>query len=162
MLEENIGSSNYSMVEFGNFENYAINSSGTVIKTPSDFWTGSGTTYSIISDEALFGKVLSFSGSLSSKRYVKQTVYKAPSEQIIYYDTNEPFDDRARTFIVSGFGKGSYQVENPTSKFAIRVDIKYYKGVGNPDQVETIYLDFQNVVLIGNLYRKVLLPQITS
>ena len=143
MLENNIGKSPFSMVDFGNFENYAINANGSVTQTYADHWTGVGGGWSVVNTEQPFGKALRITGSLSATRTVSQTVYQVSDSELSNYDYGNPFDDRARTYLISGFAKGTQQVANPDSHFRIRVEITYYKGSGNPVETETKDLDFQ-------------------
>lgn len=123
MLEESIGQSGYSMVEFGNFEDFHRTGTKATYKT---VWTTSG---AVITEQALLGKVLKLdpNGSTSSSR-ASQTIYTASSVQT---------DTTPKTFIVSGMGKGTYQVAS--GNFEIQVKVTYADNT-----VDTYFIAFQD------------------
>ena len=143
MLGNNVGKSAFSMVDFGNFENYAIDANGKSTQTYADRWVPTSAAYSIVNAEKPFGKVLELRGDLLYTSYLTQTIYQADSYDLSSYDYGEPYDDSAKTFLISGFAKGTHQVANSNSYFRIRAEISYYKGNGNPVETETKDLNFQ-------------------
>lgn len=142
MLEENIGSSGYSLVQFGNFDDHAINTSGVNTLTWDDCWTPTTSgVASRISEGGVFNNVAKITGVFGSERYIEQTIYTASSWALNLYDTNL-IGDTAADYIVSGFGKGTEQVASQDSKFRILVNVHYYRGSGNSDQVVSYPFDF--------------------
>ena len=53
------------------------------------------------------------------------------------------FDSSAKTYVISGFAKGTGQVPGPHSAFRLRVDVAYYMGKNQDDVVVPYYFDFQ-------------------
>ena len=149
-LEENISPSNFSMVQYGNFESFPINSSGTKLNKGSEFWTCENTSFTTTSVEEPFGNAFYINGNITQKRSIKQRIYTISDYDRELY---EQYDleymiatgyDLQKTFIVSGFGKGTSQVHSPKSKFAVRVDVAYYQGIGKSDLIVPYYFEFQN------------------
>ena len=145
MLEENIGASNYSMIQYGNFEKFAIDSTGTYLGNGAYFWANQNGTLTRASTSAPFGYVGYVSGDITEDRYIKQTVYTAPDSYLSEYDYNGGYSTYAQntTYVVSGFAKGTGQVHGANSHFALRVDVSYYQGSGNDDLVDTYRFDYE-------------------
>ena len=116
MLEEGIGQNGFSVVEFGNFEDFSEESSY------STHWRGSG---DIEWENNLLGNTRGLWGG--------QTSY-----QTIYSATSTTAQVGSRSYTVSGMaiGPGQYASE----PFRIRVVVKYFGDIEN----DVIYLDFQN------------------
>ncbi|MBQ9073599.1 MAG: hypothetical protein IJY30_03965, partial [Muribaculaceae bacterium] len=143
MLEKNIGASNYSMVQCGNFEGSAINSSGTTITSTSNFWSSQSGGVTTTTSAAPFDRVAYVSGEITKDKYIKQTAYTAPSTYLNDYDEGYFSSFRSTTYLVSGFAKGTGQVHSENSHFSLRVDVSYYQGSGNVDLVDTYRFDFE-------------------
>ncbi len=143
MLEKNIGNSAYSLVQMGNFENFSVDSSGTYLNYSKNFWTNASGSYAVRNVGAPFGLSAYLTASLTGERYMKQTLYQAPSSLMAAYDNHNYYGESAKTYIVSGFGRGTGQVANPDAAFRIRVDLTYYMGSGKDDIVVPFYFDFQ-------------------
>ena len=124
MLEKNIGHTEYSLVEFGNFESYSINPNGSQLYTYANYW-GSDCVVEYVDD--LFGNSLKFDGQIKSYNKVTQTIYECNSTDKSKYD-NGQYDGQPKILLVTGMAKGSYQVSS--GEFNIRVDIQYYQGNG--------------------------------
>ncbi|MBE5888333.1 MAG: DNRLRE domain-containing protein [Lachnospiraceae bacterium] len=118
MLEENIGQSGYSMVEFGNFED---SHKGTTQYKYSNYWSTTGT---VVYENELLGNVI----KLTSDSTATQRIYTASATQT---------DTTAKTFVVSGMGKGTYQV--PSGTFGLLVEVTY-----SDDSTDRFELAFQN------------------
>ena len=135
MLAKSVGVSSYSMLNLGGFENSAVNSSGSVIYTPSTFWTFSDSSnVSVVSANAPFNRALKITGNLTSARNAKQTVYTGTSSA----DKSEP-----KIYKIAGFGKGTGQMYNTSSRFALKVDVKYYSNTVSGEDTKTYWFDFE-------------------
>ena len=144
MLEEGIGNSPYSLVQLGNFDQFSIDANGTYLANGAYFWTSDVETLSRGSTVAPFNKTGYLSGSITEARYLKQTVYQAPASDLASYDRmGNGFDSSAKTYVISGFAKGTGQVPGPHSAFRLRVDVAYYMGKNNGDVVIPYCFDFQ-------------------
>ena len=144
MLEENIGASNYSMIQCGNFEKFSIDPSGTYLANSEYFWTDQDGSLRRVSVPAPFGYVGYISGEITKDKYIKQTVYTAPDSYLHEYDYYG-YSSYARnaTYVISGFAKGTGQIHGSNSNFALRVDVSYYQGAGKADLVDTYRFDFE-------------------
>jgi len=143
MLEKNIGASKYSMVQCGNFEGAAIDSTGATITSTSNFWTSQNGGVTTTTATAPFGCVAYTSGEISKDKYIKQTVYTAPDSYLYDYDEGYFSFFRSTTYIISGFAKGTGQIHGSNSHFALRVDVSYYQGSGNADLVDSYRFEFE-------------------
>lgn len=118
MLERSIGHSGYSMVEFGNFEDYSGKYS---------YRSKWNTIWPVVNQGSLLGKALFVgAGTKNSEIVASQTIYTADS-------TNS--STSPKSFIISGMGKGTQQYAS--GDFGIELYIKYSSGS------ETVRLDFQ-------------------
>ena len=144
MLEENIGASNYSMIQYGNFEKFAIDSTGTYLGNGAYFWASQDGTLTRASVSAPFGYTGYLTGEITREKYLKQTVYTAPAEYLAEYDSYYGYSrhTESKTYIVSGFAKGTGQVSSLNSHFALRIDVSYYRGRGQEAEIETKRFDF--------------------
>ena len=88
MLEKNIGNSAYSLVQMGNFENFSVDSSGTYLNYSKNFWTNASGSYAVRNVGAPFGLSAYLTASLTGERYMKQTLYQAPSSLMAAYDNH--------------------------------------------------------------------------
>ncbi len=94
---------------------------------------------------APFGYVGYLTGEITEDRYIKQTVYTASNSVLAQYDYYGGASYmQNKTYIISGFAKGSGQVSGSKSNFALRVDVSYYQGSGNDDIVKTYRFDFED------------------
>lgn len=122
-----IGTDSYSLLNFGSFED--TNSSFD----PEDYWiVSSGTTSEFAQDaDPLFDHVLKIDGELSDYSYTSQTVQMVSEDKLSQaasdHKTNELLH-RSRSFILSGFGKGSEQVANEDATFGLDLWIYYHDG----------------------------------
>ena len=144
MLEENIGNSNYSLVQLGNFEKFSIDSTGTYLGNGAYFWISDLGNLSRRLASEPFGYAGSLSSSISEEKYLKQTVYQASSSDLASYDhEGYGYNTSSKTYTISGFAKGTGQVASPHSTFRLRVDVAYYAGRNNDDVIVPYYFDFQ-------------------
>ena len=144
MLENNAGSSQFSMVQFGSFE-YGDQVPATAASDHWDMWDYSNPTIETLSDSS--GKVLKITGGFGDEsRTAKQIIYRATNAELNSYNAGNlsQLNMDPVSFKVSGFAKGTDQIFNSKSHFALRVDVSYYKGAGNPNEVETFYFEFQD------------------
>lgn len=128
MLENNIGSSNYSLVQYGHFDQTATNSSGAVLYNPESFWDGD---YSYTYVGSNFGRVLYIEGGLETTRQASQVVFEDK-----YISGQTPAVKG--TYVISGFARGTQQVINASGIFRLKVEV-LYDGETDP---ETFYYDF--------------------
>ena len=119
MLEEGIGHSGYSMVEFGNFEDTSVAWSHGVSSTWSDVWETEGT---VVYENSLMGSVLKVDSSIDTSHIV--------ATQPIYQAIGSAYNSAAKSFIISGMAKGTQQY--PSGKFAIELYILYADGTSDP------------------------------
>ena len=143
MLEENIGNSEYSLVQYGNFEKFAIDSSGTYLGNGAYYWIDDQNKLSRRTGVEPFHYAGSLEASITDQRYIKQTIYEAPSYALLAYDSGDPYASAATTYTISGFAKGTGQVPSEEGTFRLRVEVSYYNGAGNEDTVVPYYYDFQ-------------------
>lgn len=144
MLEENIGNSHYSLVQLGNFEKFSINSSGTYLENEANFWSSNSGGLVRSSSVSPFGYTGYLSASISEEKYLKQTVYQASARDLYLFDNDgSGFDSSSKTYVVSGFAKGSGQVPSSHGAFRLRVDVAYYTGRNSQDVIVPYYFDFQ-------------------
>ena len=126
MLEEGIGHSGYSLVEFGNFESSSVAWSHGNASTWSHVWDTDGTVHY---ENQLMGNVLKVDTEIGDSRIVaSQTIYNAYGSS---YNT-EP-----KSFIISGMAKGTQQYAS--GEFGIELYVLYEDGTSEP-----IYLDFHH------------------
>ena len=143
MLEESITTGNFSFVEMGNFEEFALNSSGVAVERLGTFWTNQDNELVTSTSSGPFDTVGYVEGSISEERYIKQTVYTVPDSALEEYDyAGGANGQEKKTYVVSGFAKGTGQVANQNSKFGLRVDVTYYQGSANEDEVISHYFEF--------------------
>ena len=149
MLEKSVGSSNYSLVQYGNFENFAINASGTHLNNENLFWSDQDGAFSNNTSTLFesFGIVGAVGGNITKDKYINQTVYTAPGYYLSDYDNlggYSSYDTTGKTYIISGFAQSFAAIHGgEDSHFALRVDISYYQGSGNEDLVETFRFEFE-------------------
>ena len=122
MLTQNIGAAQFNMIQNGSFDGAAYNSLNVTQNLLGNVWQydswdiGStwATTESVESD---FGESLAIVGDVNKYRTYGQTIIPSALDDEI---TN-----RSRTFILSGFGKGSANVANEEAYFSLDVDVIY-------------------------------------
>ncbi len=126
MLERSNGASNYSMVQYGNFEQFAINANGNYLGNETSFWVNQDGGFTRTSTSAPFGSSGYISGEITRDKYLKQTVYTASSSELDEYDYYGGYPyNQTKTYVISGFAKGTGQVNSSNSKFGLRVDVSY-------------------------------------
>ena len=142
MLEENIGVSNYNMVQYGSFEKTSIDSSGNYLSNIVNYWENEsgGLIRGLTSN--VFGYTGYIEGSLTEEKYLKQTVYKADPNVLAYYDNGGSYGESEKTYLVSGFAKGTAQLPSESAPFRIRVDVSYYHGINQEIEVISEKFDF--------------------
>lgn len=149
-LEKSISPSNFSMVQYGNFEKFPIDSTGASLSNGTNAWSTEGGAFTTTYVSEPFGNVYTTSGDITTAKYIKQTVYtisdydKANYEQygLDHFEVNGY--PSSKNFIVSGFAKGTGQVNSKNSKFALRLDVAYYQGLGSDDLVIPYYFEFEH------------------
>ena len=147
MLERTEGCSSYNLVQLGNFEQYSINASNTYIPYLNTYWSADSGNPVIISSGAPFGYTGKVSANPEAGKYLCQHIYEASQSEIEAYDCNSNHDTRYnnKTFIVSGFSKGTGQVRHADGEYSsahrLRVEVKYYLG-SNQYIYDNIYYDF--------------------
>ena len=129
MLEENIGSSGYNMVQMGAFEYSAINSSNSVQYYPGSVWLYEGSGYSYYTDTSLFGQSIKLNGAIGSTQNVYQTIYTGDASERSNYERGFAYKTLSGMFTVSGFAKGTGQVLNSDSIFRITAEVYYYNEI---------------------------------
>ena len=143
MLEMNVGSSNYSLVEFGNFESTAVNSSGTPTVGASTFWTTYNSDLDIQeSGNTTFGNAARITGTINSLKYIKQRIYTADASVLESYDNGTGYFDDVKTYIVSGFAKTVGETTLGTV-FRLSVEVNYYQGSERDQLVRTYQYNFE-------------------
>lgn len=115
MLEENIGYSGYSVVEFGNFEDFSDESS---------YKTHWGSTATTVFDSELLGNVL----VVNPGQMFTQTIYSANATQATI---------GSRTYTISGMAKGTNQYAS--GDFRIKAIVEYHDST----EQDIINFDFQ-------------------
>ena len=148
MLEENIGSSDYTMIQYGNFENFSINSSKNRINNIDHFWSDQDGNCSTMTSSEPFGTTGSISGDITKEKYLKQNVYTIPDHYLTLFDnpgeSSSLIDITSKTYIISGFAQSMSAIYGGNnSHFALRVDVTYYLGNGQDDLVETHRFEFE-------------------
>lgn len=128
MLENNVGASNYSLVQYGHFDETATDASGNGLYIPEGFWDGN---YSYYTTYTNFGRSLKMEGGLESTRQASQIIYE--NENI---SSSTPAVQGA--YVISGFACGTGQAANASGVFRLKVEV-LYDGETDP---ETFYYDF--------------------
>ena len=126
MLEEGIGQSGYSMVEFGNFEDYSVAWNNIAKRTCYNYWN---TRCSVAYENTLLGNVLKTNPSkISSGIVATQRIYQAS-------DTTD--SNTSKSFIVSGMAKGTHQYSS--GEFCIQINAYYQDGTIHTESVPFQY-----------------------
>ena len=126
MLEKGIGQSGYSMVEFGNFEDYSVGWVSVAKKTYSNYWQ---TDSNVVYENELLGSVLKVDPSVENDEIKAiQTIYKAVAGK----------EDRfPKSFILSGMAKGTQQYAS--GDFYLQLYVLYADGENDTEEIK-----FQN------------------
>ena len=106
MLEDDLDCNNYNMVEFGNFENYSRTPIGATLLKYNNYWTG--TNLSLVNTGSFARNALKIDPTQTKQ--ATQVVYQATSDQSASYSPAISYTDQAKTDILSGIAKGTYQV----------------------------------------------------
>ena len=126
MLEEGSVYSGYSMVEFGNFEDYSVTWLNYHKRTFENYWK---TNFNVVYEDELLGNVLKVDPSIENGEVeATQTIYKA-------LDGQENLCPK--TFIISGMAKGTQQYAS--GDFCVQLYVVPKNG--NP---KTYDLEFQS------------------
>ena len=126
MLEKSVGQSGYSMVEFGNFEDYSVTWGNVTKKSYANYWL---TPFSVVYENTLLGKVLKVDPS---------TAYTSvAATQTIYWNAHDNDSNIPKSFIISGMAKGTQQYAS--GDFCVNMSIFYEDGDYEPQRLE-----FQN------------------
>ena len=126
MLEEGITQSGYSMVEFGNFEDYSVTWLNYHKQTVDDYWR---TESEVVYENELLGNVLKVDTSIDDEEFKAiQTIYKAAGDNT---------ETSRRSFIVSAMAKGTQQYAS--GDFKVQLYITYDDGYG-----QAVNLTFQD------------------
>lgn len=144
MLEENIGNSQYSMIQMGNFDKFTLDSTGSYVEYGPYYWVNDEGSLIRSSAAAPFGYTGYVGADIDQAKYIKQRVYSASSSDLYAYDQGTYSSINPSTYIIAGFAKGTGQVASTHGRFAIRADVYYYNGSGNEDTVISKYFTFQN------------------
>ena len=120
-----LGVDSCSLLNFGSFENTHSN------YTPQQYWIeASGNALRFTQDATgLFGKVLTIDGAVDKYFYVSQSI---PMVSVEKYDIAQADPDkyepmyRARSFILSGFGKCTEQVASSSSIATFGLELRVY------------------------------------
>ena len=124
------------MLQFGSLDSTSVTSSGSTNLSPSSYWkTSANGNPTIAQSDHLFGKAIRITGAIGGGDYVYQKI-GVDSQTIAnaYYDgttLETPLNfglGKSRTYMVSGFAKGSQQVANESSVFALYASVVYYDG----------------------------------
>ncbi|MBO5207041.1 MAG: hypothetical protein J6C09_05595 [Clostridia bacterium] len=143
MLENNVAHSQYSLVDYGSFEESSLNSAGTATAI-SEYWTTeSGTAPTVVVDESPFGSVLKLTKN-SGTRYAKHRAYEISADEIYKYDNQryEFISNAGQDYLLSGFGKAIGAIQSASKIFGIRADVIYYQGTGKDDVVKSYSFKF--------------------
>ena len=128
-LEKNSGAGAYSLLEFGSFENTAVNSQGNPTLSINSFWKmQDGTSPSYNQDTDLFGQSVYIDGDVLEAQYASQTLTLiSDSDYNLHISSNAfPQITLPRTFVVSGFAKGTEQLCSPDAEFGLKIKVTYH------------------------------------
>ncbi|MBE6644827.1 MAG: RHS repeat protein, partial [Ruminococcaceae bacterium] len=143
MLENNLGASDFSLVNYGSFEASGTDSAGAV--TPlSTYWSTDGSqSVTVVTDNTTFGNSAKVTASINNAKYLKQRIYQASSTLLDQYNSGASFVSNANEeYIVSGFGKAAGAVYSDRAAFRIRVEVLYYQGANYSYVKVPYYFDF--------------------
>ena len=121
MLSNGIGLQAFDRVSFGHFETTGVNTTHSI----ANVWgTSSGPPTTVKNDQTIFGNALFIQGALDQEKYAYQSVYLSDIDDFgseIKYSGD-------LTFKVTGFAKGTHQMDNESSAFRLRVEVRYANG----------------------------------
>ena len=143
MLSRTTGASEYDMISGGHFESPSWDSDSALSmwnSNSTDPWVSivdSSEEFNLTTSETFFGDVLKMYGEAYS---ISQVVYETTEENKEMYDAGYVYSNPTRVLTVSGWGKGTAQCYSSSAKFAIQVDILYYRS--GTSTLETYIFDF--------------------
>ena len=143
MLQKGNSATSYNLVEFGNFEEFSVTSTGNAKVLRDEFW-GSNNQYSTVTDSA-FNAVMRIDGNVSSIEEFTQTLYTIPEAQRNNFLNNINYEALEGTFIISGFAKAFDALKSETGIFALRVDVTYCL-IDGTSQKEQHYFHFNKSI----------------
>ena len=143
MLCDSLGSSNYSLVSYGGFEETSRGSTNSIVSI-NDYWTLGDEDDPLV---LYISDISNRAGEKAAKvdktdHYVKQRIYQINESDLIYYGTQDFYGNAYYDYIVSGFGNAEFAMVSDNSHFRIRVDVYYYQGEGENEVVRSHYFDF--------------------
>ncbi len=137
MLSHNIGTSEFSLVSYGSFDESSTDLNGTAVEL-SDYWESDPSSSEItLYYTTESGYVAKVNANITGERYVKQRVYEISEAEL-----NNLYNNSGNEYIVSGYGYASSSLSSGNAPFRIRVDVLYYQGTGIADAVVSHYFDF--------------------
>ena len=143
-LTKGVGSSEYSYLKYGSFDNSGRTSQNLVSASVSTYWkTENSGVPTVTEAESPFGNAVKITaGGASSTKYVKQRVFEANPNDLhnFQYDPSSYYSNVKKEYIISGFGKATDAVSSGI--FGLRADVLYYQGEGLSDVVVTYQFDF--------------------
>ena len=141
MLERAEGCSSCNLVQLGNFEQYSINSSNVYTSYLSTYWNADTGTPVTVAAGSPFGYTGKVTADLNADKYLCQHIYEASQSEIESYQIDLEHDIRYndKTFIVSGFSKGTGQVKHDSSAYRLRVKVTYLLSSGQTISEEHYY-----------------------
>ena len=153
-LEKNPGAGAYSLLEFGSFEDTAVNSTGNTTLFVNSFWkTQNRGVPSYNEDTDLFGQSAYINGDVMKEQYIFQIhTLVSESDYNLHISSNAfPQITLPRTFVVSGFAKGTEQLCSPDAEFGLKIKVTYHNDSGeneeydNPNAIINVKLrDYDN------------------
>ena len=134
MLSKGVGASDYTMVTYGSMEE-----SGGMAR--STVWTGSGFEFAESANP--FDTTIKVTATTTGESYAKQRIYTAPAAYLSAFDINPTnVNNAVSRYLVSGFAKAENAVLGNPDGFSIRLDVAYYQGSGNDDEIVTHRVTF--------------------
>ena len=141
MLDNHIGSADYSLVEYGSFDSINTENDLTNYEISSS-WVGN---YEIVTEDNPFNNSMKISSSDSQLCVVSQRVFTAPQSDLSSFDSsynNEIGNNHGHEYIVSAFAKSETAQQSSLASFRIVVEVAYYQGSGKSDVIKTYDYDF--------------------
>ncbi len=136
MIAKAMGEQNYNMVNNGSFENTGVDSSGTTLYTPSDFWSMSSdsasTSVNVVDFTVPFESSLYLTGNVGSTMRAEQVIYSVGNYD---FRSGEP-----RVLTVSGFGRATQALSGDKGIFALRLEVTYNTIYGDVTDIK--YFNF--------------------
>ena len=141
MLENHIGSADYSLIEYGSFDTTTIDAETDEYEI-SSAWVGN---FGIITDTSPFKNVLKIENAGSASGMASQRVFEASESDLNAFDNssnNEIGNIHYDEYIVSAFAKAENALPSSNGKFRIAVNVAYYQGADEQDIIVNHYFDY--------------------